>query len=280
MLSRLYSKDKWRRTQTNGPDQKPGAFVSLLPNWGKLYLTQHCPISHVSPSYGLPTEKILYAYLAFRTDIPPENTWSDYLRLDHLKKPPRKSGSNPVVNRVVFGTSLHFCIQNLDFGIKRCAVFKIPITMFGEDIGLLYNDLSTGFYLSQLIPKLLSTYLANQLGIKSNDMDSTEVAEKLNFIEACLKIYHTKDTSDPEFSLGRYVFENRQWMSPLISTGNQQSPKSYRHMLIPHENQLKLIESSLPRVYLDGNQLLMYQNGVITDPEAKDGKEYAGDART
>jgi hypothetical protein len=207
---------------------------------------------------------IMHAYLVFRTDIKPDNIWSDYLSLRYLKKPPKESPSNPKVNIALFGTSLHSCIKHLDFESQSCAVFKIPLTVFGEDIGLLFCE-DTGVYIDWLISKDLNFFLTEQ----TKDVHSIEINKKIMFIEFCLNMYDRRDITECDFSVGRYLFENRLWMNPLISTGNQQChhPQNCRIMLIPYTNQKRLMKSKLPCIHLKKHDLDLYK--MIVDTEVK-----------
>ena len=198
---------------------------------------------------------VKFAYLVAPTTIKPR-LWSKHLSLQNPPTKSRPSKSNPAVKPVLIGPDLQCCMGNLDLIYwQDIQVFKIPLTLLGDDLGLLYEPLGS-FVLSDVICPELFESLATLNGSQSpyTAQVTQEIEDVLKPLKLSAEYWNVSEKKNIKF-----LYENRRAMNPVISAGvnaimsgasNPRFPLPYLCMLMPIAKLENLINSPTPRVSL------------------------------
>lgn len=178
-------------------------------------------------------------------------TWSTYLETPETAP---VSEFNPLCCPALFGPNLKEVLYGLPYGASEAYVFKIPMSLFGNDIGLMYNDnVQTGhFYLSDVfcslpsVETLITTVPSrfSNYGEKSNAKIGNHVT-RLQGAFTTFKRYQRdcRTTMKDMTTLSNFLWNQRHSaLNQAISMANHHhETQGRRQMLIPVTNLKKVL---------------------------------------
>lgn len=201
------------------------------------------------------------AYLAvpfgslFDWDMP--QTWAYFLGRPEAPM----SKWNPICHHAQFGESIEAVLKGLPYGISKALLFKIPLSLFGEDIGMMYNDRSSGFYLSwlfQSFPLKLPKHGKVPGAMFDDHMGRLQNAHDI------LNRYWQGDCRDGSVRkqgfLGFLWEQRRSLLNTAIAAANHNHLQDSRQMLLPANNLSKLVANNkVPRMEISEPQFKLMQ---------------------
>lgn len=190
----------------------------------------------------------------YQNHIPHGSTWAQHLYI----KNKQVGMYNPVVYTVMMGPSLKHVIRSIPFDTTSVCVFALPRTFTGQDIGLLYDPLSSGFYLSDLFDTLPLnpdhyTHLQHGKYIQ-------EWCQYVNYAKRFIfDVYRNGRKDMNKESLNTFLWNNRRTLNQVISMVNHhynRDDPDPRRWLIPEAKYMMLqTTSEIPKMWLDASHL-------------------------
>lgn len=210
-----------------------------MPNTGKWQRTNEDPL----------VPNCAYLSVVLDKNVQP---WSFYMHQDSDTKV--NTSYNPLVYECRFGTSLKHVLQTWTHhqDESQLVVFKVPLSLFGNDLGMLYDATQPGTWLEGDPRPAYLTQIQHQDKEVRQQLD--KISTKLDLFIVVLKNY-LKDSNRYKPTFRDFLWQNRYFLNRYTEVHNHHVLRPSRELRIPVAKVDGLLTNpDVPRVLIAGTE--------------------------